>query len=138
MNTTRISLAYSLPTQTLGSFIKSKRQEKKLSIRQLAEAVKEEKKTDTPFSPGFLSEIENGRRFPSDILFSILAKVLGVDETTLRSFDQRMPSDELKELQQINPQFGFAFRRAVEIIREDNLTPNELLERLHNSNANNV
>lgn len=109
-----------------------------MSIRELAEAVKEEKKTATPFSAGFLSEIENGRRFPSDILFSILAKVLGVDENTLRSFDQRMPSDELKELQQINPQFGFAFRRAVEIIREDNLTPNELLERLHNSNANNV
>lgn len=125
-----------LPDQTLGVFIKNKRQEANYTIRGLADCINKLREAKTPLSPGFLSEIENGRRFPSDELFSILAKVLKVQEDFLRRFDQRMPADELKELQAINPQFGFAFRRAVQIIREGRLTPKQVLDRLSQTSDN--
>lgn len=102
----------------------------------MADSINKHRDAKTPLSPGFLSEIENGRRFPSDELFSILAKVLNVDVNVLREFDQRMPAEELKELQAINPQFGFAFRRAVQIIREDRLSPKEVLDRLSQKSQN--
>lgn len=122
---------YTIPDQTLGSYIRNQRQEKGLSIRQMADAINATGQTNK-VSAGLISEIENGRRFPSDTLFHSLAAVLEIEESTLKRFDQRMPADELKELAAINPQFGFAFRRAVQIIRDSGMSPSDMVQRLEN------
>ena len=87
---------------------------------------------ETKFSAGFLSDIENGRRFPSDRVLSAIAQALKVPEQELREKDQRMPTDDLQRLQALNPQFGFAFRRAVDYINRRNLSPQDVLERICN------
>src|SRR5260370_29632872 len=113
--------------KTLGQRIRELRQERDLSLRDLGEKLG----TPTnPTSPAFLSDLENGRRFPSEEMLARLAHVLGATEDDLRSHDQRPPSRDIQDLVDRNPQFGFAFRRAVEAIETQNLSPDEFANRV--------
>ena len=124
-----------LPKTTLGLFIRDKRMALRISLRAFAEklstmlAQNGGDSSDSKFSPGFLSDIENGRRFPSDRVLEVIAKALKVSVDELRAKDQRMPTDDLQRLQMLNPQFGSAFRRAVEYINRENLSPQDVVER---------
>ena len=113
--------------KTLGQRIRELRQERDLSLRELGE------KLGTPANPtsfAFLSDLENGRRFPSSEMLENLAQVLGTTGDDLRSYDQRPPSRDIQYLVDRNPQFGFAFRRAVEAIHSQKLSPDEFIERV--------
>ena len=113
--------------KTLGQRIRELRQERDLSLRDLGEKLGT---PANPTSPAFLSDLENGRRFPSDEMLAKLAQVLGATEEDLRSHDQRPPSRDIQGLVDRNPQFGFAFRRAVEAIETQNLSPDEFVSRV--------
>lgn len=92
--------------KTLGQRIRELRDEKDLSLRELA------KKVDV--SAAFLSDIELGRRYPSDKILSCIAHALGTSLEDLRSYDTRPPIDDLKRLASSDPRYGFAFRKMID------------------------
>lgn len=100
---------------SLGQKIRTLREAKDLSLRELARRVGK--------SAAFLSDIELGRRFPSDDVRASLAQELGVSEKELRSHDTRPAVEEIRRLAAENPNYGFAFRTLV----ERRLSPEELL-----------
>ena len=118
-----------LPTKVLGTWIHELRQAAGLSLRDLGGRLR-----PTPEAPAisaaFLSDIENGHRYPSDELIEKIAEVLGADLNELKRSDPRPPTREIQDLAMINPQFAFAFRRAVEVIRNQQLTPQEFIQRM--------
>jgi transcriptional regulator with XRE-family HTH domain len=107
-------------SKTLGDRIRELREAKDLSLREFAGKLK--------LSPAFVSDVELGRRYPSDAVLAKMAKTLGAALEGLKSYDTRSSVSELKRRAYTDPDWGFAFRRVV----ESGLTPDELL-RLANS-----
>ena len=72
-------------------------------------------------SPPFVSDVELGRRFPSEKVLEKIAHVLGEPLDELRSYDSRPPLEELKRMAASNPTYGFALRKMAdgEISAED-------------------
>jgi transcriptional regulator with XRE-family HTH domain len=121
-----------LPNKTLGQLLRELRQNADLSLRDLGEKLKDHN-TNTPVSAAFLSDIENGRRFPSDDMIEKLAEILGADPMELRRCDPRGPAKEMQELATMNPKYAFAFRRAVDFVNDQNMLPQEFIRRVENS-----
>ncbi len=119
--------------KTLGQRIRELRQERDLSLRDLGTKLGT---PEAPISFAYLSDIENGRRFPSEEMLNNLAKMLSTTGEDLRSYDQRPPSRDIQDLVERNPQFGFAFRRAVEAIQTQNLTPEQFANRVEKKDEN--
>jgi len=104
----------------IGPFIRKRRDELDLSLRELA------KQLDC--SPSFISDIELGRRHPSDKVLIEIAKILKVKAEDLRNMDLRAPIDDIKRVTQDDPSFALAFRTVVDRIKDKNVSANELLE----------
>jgi len=104
----------------IGPFIRRRRDELDLSLRELA------KRLDC--SPAFISDIELGRRHPSDKVLSEIARVLKVKIEELRGMDVRAPIDEIKRITQDDPTFALAFRTVI----DKKISANELLEFVKN------
>jgi transcriptional regulator with XRE-family HTH domain len=102
--------------ETLGAFIDRLREERDLSLRELARRV--------GCTAPFLSDVIRGRRFPSGDMTKELARALEVPETELRSRDQRPPIEDIKRRSQLDPQLALAFRT----VMERNITGKDLLE----------
>lgn len=103
-------------TKTLGQRIRELRESKDFSLRELA------KKLDV--SAAFLSDIELGRRFPSDEVLAKMSKILEVSTDDLKALDARPPVEDLKRMSAANPTYGFALRRIV----EGNVSAEELMK----------
>lgn len=103
--------------KTLGERIRELREEKDLSLRELAKKV-------GGLSAAFLSDVELGRRYPSDKVLADMARALGTTVEELRRYDTRPPVDEIKRLSTANPTYGFAFRRVV----ASEVPPEELIK----------
>lgn len=65
-------------------------------------------------SAAFLSDIELGRRHPSDNVLTHMARVLGTSVADLRQYDTRAPMQELKRLASTNPAYGVLFRKVLD------------------------
>ena len=104
--------------KTLGERIRELREKKDLSLRESA------KKLD--LSAAFLSDVELGRRFPSDDVLARIAKLLDQSVEELRAFDTRPPMEELKRMTASNPLLGVALRRVV----EKNVSASDLIDML--------
>jgi transcriptional regulator with XRE-family HTH domain len=100
----------------LGAYIRQLRDERDLSLREFA------KKLDV--SAPFVSDIELGRRHPSEEVLAKIAQVLGVKVEDLRAHDTRPPIDEIKRMTQSDPKFALAFRRMI----DKNITAEDLLD----------
>jgi transcriptional regulator with XRE-family HTH domain len=100
----------------IGPFIRRRRDELDLSLRELA------KKLDC--SPAFISDIELGRRHPSDKVLVEIARLLKVKVEELREMDVRAPIDEIKRITQDDPTLALAFRTVI----DKNISANDLLE----------
>ncbi len=110
---------------TLGEYIRKLRDERDLSLREFA------RKLDC--SAPFLSDVELGRRFPSDKLLEQIATLLGTSVADLRKYDQRPPpTEDIKKLISKDPRYALAFRTIVEnkVPAEDLL---KLAKRIHSS-----
>jgi transcriptional regulator with XRE-family HTH domain len=118
-----------LPTKTLGQRVRELRQKADMALRDLGEKLKDPE-TGTHVSAAFLSDIENGRRFPSDDLIDRMAEVLGADADELRKCDPRGPAREIQDLAVMNARYAFAFRRAVDFVQDHNLSPEEFIRRV--------
>jgi transcriptional regulator with XRE-family HTH domain len=104
----------------IGPYIRRRRDELDLSLRELA------KKIDC--SPAFVSDIELGRRHPSDKVLVEIARILKVKIEELRNMDVRPPTEEIKRITQNDPTFALAFRTVVDKINDEHISADELLE----------
>ncbi|HTF65089.1 MAG TPA: helix-turn-helix transcriptional regulator [Edaphobacter sp.] len=90
----------------IGPYIRKRRDELDLSLRELA------KKLDC--SPAFVSDIELGRRHPSEKVLIEIARILNVKVEDLRGMDVRAPINEIKRITQDDPNFALAFRTVID------------------------
>ena len=109
---------------SLGQRIHELRDKADLSLRGLAKRI--------GISSPFLSDIELGRRFPSEEILEKLASALNVPLDDLQQYDNRGPIADLKRLMDSDPKLGFAFRTAVEKVKSGELTAEDIIARLDN------
>ena len=100
---------------TLGQKIRELRGKQDLSLRELA------KKIDV--SAAFLSDIELGRRYPSDKILLRISQIIGTPFDVLQTYDRRPPIEDIKRLSSLDPRYGVAFRKVI----EKNISAEELL-----------
>src|SRR5258708_3387295 len=105
--------------KTLGQRIRELREEADLSLREFSQKL-------GGLSPAFLSDIELGRRNPSDKVLVLMAAALGTTADDLRTYDPRPAFEELRRLASENPAYGFAFRKLL----DKKLSPDELMRML--------
>ena len=110
---------------SLGQRLHELRDKADLSLRELAKKA--------GISGPFLSDIELGRRFPSEEILEKLARALNVSLQELKQYDNREPIADLKRLMDSNPKLGFAFRTAVEKVKSGELTAEDIIARLGKS-----
>jgi transcriptional regulator with XRE-family HTH domain len=110
---------------SLGQRLHELRDKADLSLRELSRKV--------GISGPFLSDIELGRRFPSEEILAKLAGALNVSLEDLNQYDNREQIADLKRLMDSDPKLGFAFRTAVEKVKSGELTAEELIARLSKS-----
>jgi transcriptional regulator with XRE-family HTH domain len=101
---------------TLGERIRELREAQDLSLRELAGKL--------GVSAAFLSDIELGRRYPSEKVLGDIAKLLGTSLEDLQKYDTRAPVEGLKRLASSNPAYGLAFRTIV----DKKINPDDLLK----------
>jgi transcriptional regulator with XRE-family HTH domain len=107
---------------SLGQRIHELRGKARLSLRKLADQI--------GISSPFLSDIELGRRFPSEEILAKLADALDVSPDELKQYDTRGPIADLKRLVDSDPKLGFAFRTVVEKIKNGELTAEDIIAKL--------
>ncbi len=91
---------------TLGQYIRQLREERDISLRELAAKLK--------VSAAFLSDVELGRRHPSDKVLAELARLLDTSVEDLKTHDTRPPIEEIRRLSNADPVYGLAFRRLLD------------------------
>lgn len=92
--------------EALGPFMRKRRDELDLSLREFA------KRLDC--SAAFISDIELGRRHPSEKVLAEIARVLDVKLDKLQAMDVRAPIEDIKRLTQDDPRFALAFRTMID------------------------
>lgn len=92
--------------KTLGQKIRELREKKDLSLRELAREIQ--------VSAAFLSDIELGRRYPSDNILLSLSEKLEISVNELQTYDTRPPIDDIKRLASSNPKYALAFRKVID------------------------
>lgn len=97
--------------KTLGQRIRELRGAADLSLRELADKL--------PISPAFLSDIELGRRHPSQKVLARMAEILRTSLEDLRAYDTRPAIDEVKRRAAFDPAFGFALRQLAGLPQEE-------------------
>ena len=103
--------------QSLGERIRELREKKDLSLRELCRKAGD-------VSPAHISDIELGRRHPSDGVLMAIAKALGVSFEELKKLDTRPAVEEMKNKAMRDPRWGLAFRQVI----DQKISPDELLE----------
>lgn len=103
--------------KSLGERIRELREIKDLSLRELSRKAGD-------ISPAFMSDVELGRRHPSDPVLAAIAKVLGTTFDELKKLDNRPAVEEMKNKVMRDPRWGLAFRRVL----DENLTPDDLMD----------
>ena len=101
--------------KTLGERIRELREEQDLSLRELAKQI--------GVSAAFMSDVELGRRHPSDKHMRAIAQVLDTSMEDLQEFDTRPPLREFRKATLSNPEYGFALRQMM----DRQITSEELL-----------
>ena len=102
--------------KTLGERIREIRQERDLSLRELA--------TRIGVSAAFMSDVELGRRNPSDKHLEEVARVLETSLDDLQKYDTRPPLREFQRATLADPGYGVAFRQML----DRNISSRELLD----------
>jgi transcriptional regulator with XRE-family HTH domain len=106
--------------KTLGEFIREERDKKNISLRQFAQKLK--------ITPPFLSDIELGRRYPSDEKLGDFAKEFGITVEQLKQFDHRESFTDFKYLVERNPELRLAFRSRMKEVKAGKLTTEDLIK----------
>ena len=109
-------------TTTMGQRLREMRERAGLSLRDVAKAAK--------VSAPFLSDVELGRRFPTNETLLLIARTLRVPAEEFKKHDHRSALADLKRLAESSPSLGAAVRALVDQVQSGNLTADELAEKL--------
>lgn len=109
-------------TATLGQRLRDLREGAGLSLRELAKAAN--------ISAPFLSDVELGRRFPTNETLALIAQKLRASAADLKKHDHRSALADLKRLAEGSPSLGAAVHALVDEVRSGSLTPDELAAKL--------
>lgn len=107
---------YAYTMKTLGQYIRELRDTPDISLREFAQKL--------GLSATFISDVELGKRHPSDEVLSKMAKILGKPLSDFKKYDTRPPVDEMKQIAASDPGYAFAFRQVI----EKKVSPEELLK----------
>lgn len=110
--------------KTLGQRIRELREQHDLSLAELGKLIRGK-------TAAFLSDIELGRRFPSEGVLNDIAGALKTTIEDLKSYDNRPPVKDMKDLIATNPQFGVMFRKMVEKSVSKDVSPEQVLKFLN-------
>jgi transcriptional regulator with XRE-family HTH domain len=94
----------------------------RLSLRHVAK--------EANVSAAFLSDIELGRRFPTDESLAAIARVLNAAPAELKKHDHRSALADLKRIAEATPSLGAAMRRLVDEMQAGKLTAEQLAAKL--------
>ena len=108
--------------KTLGEFIREKREAANISLRELARQIK--------ITPPFLSDVELGRRNPSEEVLAKIAEYFKMPIEELKKLDTRVSFADLKRFIERDPKLGFAFRSAIEDVNQGRTTTEDLTKKL--------
>lgn len=106
----------------MGQRLRELRERAGLSLRDVARAAK--------VSAPFLSDVELGRRFPTNETLALIAQQLRVPAEDLKKHDHRSALADLKRLAEGNPTLGAAVRALVDQVQSGDLTAAELAAKL--------
>lgn len=109
-------------TTTMGQRLRELRERSGLSLREVAKGAK--------ISAPFLSDVELGRRFPTNDTLMLIAQMLRTSADDLKKHDHRSALADLKRLAESSPSLGAAVRALVDKVQSGNLTPDELAAKL--------
>jgi transcriptional regulator with XRE-family HTH domain len=112
-----------MPAKTLGEFIRSKRDALDISLRELARKLE--------ITPPFLSDIELGKRYPSEPVMAKLADFFRIPVDELKIFDHRESLSDLKRLLEQNSNLNVAFRTAIEDVKDGKISSEQLAKRIN-------
>lgn len=112
----------------MGQRIRELRERAGLSLREVAKAAN--------ISAPFLSDVELGRRFPTNETLALIAKKLGASAVDIKKHDHRSALADLKRLAESNPSLGAAVRTLVEKVQSGNLSIDELTAKLRRMSSN--
>jgi len=98
------------------------REQAGFSLREVAKAAK--------ISAPFLSDVELGRRFPTNDTLALIAQKLRIAADDLKKHDHRSALADLKRLAEGSPSLGAAVRALVDQVQSGNQTPDELAAKL--------
>ena len=107
---------------TMGQRLRELRERAGLSLREVAKAAK--------ISAPFLSDVELGRRFPTNETLALIAQKLRASAADLKKHDHRSALADLKRLAEGSPSLGAAVRALVDQVQSGNLTPEQLAAKL--------
>jgi transcriptional regulator with XRE-family HTH domain len=107
---------------TMGQRLREVRERAGLSLREVAKAAK--------ISAPFLSDVELGRRFPTNETLALIAQKLRVSADDLKKHDHRAALADLKRLAEGSPNLGAAMRSLVDQLQSGKLTSDELAAKL--------
>jgi transcriptional regulator with XRE-family HTH domain len=107
---------------SMGQRLRELRERAGLSLREVAKAAE--------ISAPFLSDVELGRRFPTNETLALIAQKLRASADDLKKHDHRSALADLKRLADGSPSLGAAVRALVDQVQSGNLTPDELAAKL--------
>lgn len=107
---------------TMGQRLRELRESAGLSLREVAKAAN--------VSAPFLSDVERGRRFPTNKTLALIAQKLRASADDLKKHDHRSALADLKRLAEGSPSLGAAVRALVDQVQSGNLTSDELAAKL--------
>jgi transcriptional regulator with XRE-family HTH domain len=107
---------------TMGQRLRELRESAGLSLRQVAKAAN--------ISAPFLSDVELGRRFPTNETLVLIAQKLRASSEDLKKHDHRSALADLKRLAEGSPSLGAAVRVLVEQVQSGDMTLEDLVAKL--------
>ncbi len=106
----------------MGQRLRELRERAGLSLREVAKAAN--------ISAPFLSDVELGRRFPTNETLALIAEKLRTPADDLKKHDYRSALADLKRLAESNPSLGSAVRFLVDQVQSGDLSADELAAKL--------
>jgi transcriptional regulator with XRE-family HTH domain len=106
----------------LGEKMRKLREDLGISLREFSRRAE--------LSPSFVSDIENGRRYPSSPRLKRIAKTLNVPVSRLADLDHRVTMAFLREMLEDDPDWGPVFRRIHAAAADGALVPAALMKKL--------
>lgn len=106
----------------MGQRLRLLRERAGLSLREVAKAAN--------ISAPFLSDVELGRRFPTNETLALIAEKLRTPAEDLKKHDYRAALADLKRLAESNPNLGAAIRGLVDQVQSGNLSIDDLAAKL--------